>query len=70
MNIVIKTSQDLKRFLLAEMVETADGKREPQAAKAICNYAQQLYNITNLELKYANAKSKLGEQIKPVDFSE
>ena len=66
---VLKTSAELKTFMLEQMVSVADGTQEAQQSKAICNYAQQVYNLTNLELKFAVAKTKMGNaEIPPVQF--
>jgi hypothetical protein len=55
---MIKNTSDLRSFLLDQMVLVADGKQEANHAKSICNYAQQLYNVSNLELKYSEKKFK------------
>ena len=44
--------------MLDQMALVAGGQQEPDNAKAICNYAQQLYNVSNLELKYSEKKFK------------
>lgn len=65
----MKNSQELKAFMLEQMVSVANGSQEPTQSKAICNYAQQVYNLTNLELKFAQAKTKIGETaITSVEF--
>ena len=51
---------ELRSYLLAQMVEVAEGFQESGTAKAICNYAQQVYNTMNMELKHALAKDKIG----------
>jgi hypothetical protein len=55
---MIKNTSELRNFLLDQMALVADGKQENDHAKAICNYAQQLYNVSNLELKYSEKKFK------------
>lgn len=55
-----ENTTDLKRFLLEQMVNVAEGKQDPPQAKAICNYVQQIYNVTNLEVKYAAMRAKFG----------
>ena len=66
---VLKTSAELKTFMLEQMVAVAEGTQEPNQSKAICNYVQQVYNLTNLELKFAVAKTKMGTAaIPPVEF--
>jgi hypothetical protein len=65
----IKTTADLRAFLLEEMVHTAEGTREASTAKAVCNYAQQVYNTINLEMRHAHAKHKYGTaSLSPVSF--
>ena len=59
-NISLKTTADLRAFLLDEMVQTANGVREATTAKAVCNYAQQVYNTINLEMRHAHARNKYG----------
>lgn len=66
----IKTSADIRNFLLEQMGKVADGEQDVLAAKAVCNYAQQIYNTVNLEVKLAIAKekSKGDLNLKPVRF--
>jgi hypothetical protein len=62
-------TKELRAFLLRQMGLVATGTQRPDAAKAICNYAQQIYNTVNLEMKYATAKAKAGENpIGAVEF--
>ena len=58
-----KDTTSFKAFLLDQMVSVAKGDQEPATAKAICNYAQQIYNVCNLEMKYAAHKYKLGDAV-------
>lgn len=63
------STKELRAFLLEQMVEVASGRQAADSAKAICNYAQQVYNTINMELKVAQAKQRLGEaKVDPVDF--
>lgn len=63
------STADLRGFLLEQMIRVSEGLQEPLEAKAICNYAQQVYNTVNLEVRYAQAKSKIGgASISPVSF--
>ena len=65
----MKTSKDLRHFLVDQMEKMASGEVEAANAKGICNYAQQIYNTLNLEIKMALAKQKLvDQQVSPVDF--
>lgn len=67
----VESTTELRSFLLEQMVSVSEGAQDPAQAKAICNYAQQVYNTVNLEVRYAQAKAKVGEGgIKPVSFVE
>jgi hypothetical protein len=67
MSTRIKTTADLRAFLIEEMIATAQGMRESSTAKAVCNYAQQIYNTINMEIKYAHARAKHGAgKLEPV----
>ena len=61
-DVKLKSTADLRAFLLDEMIETANGRREASTAKAVCNYAQQVYNTINLEMRHAHARHKYGIQ--------
>ena len=68
---MIKNTSELRSFLLDQMALVADGKQEPNHAKSICNYAQQLYNVSNLELKYSEKKFKDPSfTLTPLDFEK
>ena len=54
----IATTADIRNFLIENMVKTAEGKIEVGQAKAMCNFAQQIYNTIKLELQYASMKEK------------
>lgn len=56
-----KSTAELRMFLLEQMVAISEGQQDPAQAKAICNYAQQIYNTVALEVKYSAAKLKAGE---------
>lgn len=65
-----KNTADLRRFLLEQMVKVASGEQDDKQAKAVCNYAQQVYNTVNLEMKFATAKRKAGDApITAVEFN-
>ena len=64
-----RNSAELRAFLLQQMCMVADGRQEPTDAKAICNYAQQIYNTLNMEIRHAASIKTLGDQpIKAVSF--
>lgn len=68
--VKLDTTADLRKFLLESMVKTANGDISAPTAKAVCNYAQQIYNTLNIEMKFAQARAKLGDvQVEPVDFT-
>jgi hypothetical protein len=51
------------------MLSVASGNQEAGQAKAICNYAQQVYNTVNLEMKFAMLNEKMdGKDVKAVGF--
>lgn len=60
MKNVPTNTAEIRQFLLEQMVETAAGKVEASAAKAICNFAQQVYNTVKLEMSFAQLKNKEG----------
>lgn len=66
----IKNSSDMRQFLIEQMTSTAEGKIEAGQAKAICNFAQQIYNTSQLEMKFAALKAKNGgKELEPVEWS-
>ena len=68
----IKSSADIRKFLLEQMSKVASGEQDILQAKAVCNYAQAIYNTINLEVKIAIATAKNGADItlKPVVFDD
>jgi len=60
----MKSTKDLRHFLLNQMQGIADGEIEINSAKGICNTAQQVYNTLNIELKVASARAKYGDDLK------
>jgi hypothetical protein len=66
----IATTADIRNFLIENMVKTAEGKIEVGQAKAMCNFAQQIYNTIKLEMQFATLRQadKIGD-IKPVTLS-
>lgn len=68
---VPKNTKELRGFLLEQMTHVADGSQDAMDAKAICNYAQQIYNTVNLEMRHAQAVQKMGDTpIEPVVFGD
>jgi hypothetical protein len=62
-------TKELRSFLLEQMLSVASGNQEAGQAKAICNYAQQVYNTVNLEMKFAMLNEKMdGKDVKAVGF--
>ena len=65
----MKSTKDMRNFLLEQMSGVACGTVEVSTAKGVCNLAQQVYNTMNIEIKHAQAQAKLGEsKITQVDF--
>jgi hypothetical protein len=66
----MRSSSDLRSFLVRQMEGVADGKVEVVQAKSVGYLAQQIYNTINLEIRIATAKAKYGDsfEIKSVDF--
>jgi hypothetical protein len=65
----MKSTKDMRNFLLTQMKSVAEGDVEISVAKGVCNLAQQVYNTMNIEIKHALAKQKLeGGEISKVDF--
>jgi hypothetical protein len=66
----IATTADIRNFPIENMVKTAEGKIEVGQAKAMCNFAQQIYNTVKLELQYASMlqADKIGK-IEPMSFA-
>ena len=65
---VVDTSS-LRQFLIKGMKDVVKGEMTTWQAKAACNFAQQIYNVTALEVKVTLAQEKLrGKQIQPVSF--
>ena len=67
----LATTADIRQFLIEQMVKTAEGKIEVGQAKAMCNFAQQIYNTVKLEMQYAamRQKDQIGK-IEPVRWVE
>lgn len=66
----MKDTRELRDFLINGMTGVMSGAISTNQAKAACNFAQQIYNVTLLEVKMAIAVEKLGEaaQIKAISF--
>jgi hypothetical protein len=50
----------MRDFLLTQMVAVVDGRQDHPTARSVCGYAQQVYNLLNIELKAANMLAKRG----------
>ena len=59
--MTMKSTKDMRTFLLDQMSAVAGGEVEVNTTKAVCNLAQQVYNTMNIEIKHAQAQAKLGE---------
>ena len=55
----LKSTKDLRNFLLDQMKGVATGTVDTYQAKGVCNLAQQVYNTINIEIKHAQAMEKL-----------
>jgi len=65
----METTKEMREFLIKQMQGVANGDVDATQGKAVCNFAQQIYNTVNLEIKYAVASEKLGDrQIESVEF--
>ena len=65
----MKSTKDMRTFLIDQMRSVADGDTDLGVAKGVCNLAQQVYNTMNIEIKHAVALDKLdGKGIVKVDF--
>jgi hypothetical protein len=65
----MKSTKEMRKFLLEQMSAVANGDQDIATAKGVCNYAQQVYNTMNIEIKHAQAQSKLEKgSIKEVAF--
>lgn len=63
----IETTADMKKFLIEQIGKVASGEVEPKKARAVCAIAQQVYNMSNLEMRAAHLSRKLeGREIEPV----
>ena len=68
---LIRDTKGLRAFLVEQMNAAATGQVDVQRAKAITNYAQQIYNTLNIELKSAVVRSKIGDvEIQSVTFDD
>lgn len=62
---VISDTRDLRNFLIREMVALSKGEIDAVRARHITNFAQQIYNTLNVELKAARL---LPKPVDPVGF--
>ena len=68
-NVDVVDTSSLRQFLIKGMKDVVNGQMTTWQAKAACNFAQQIYNVTALEVKVTLAQEKLrGKQINPVSF--
>lgn len=65
----IKSTKDLRAFLVSQLEGIADGKIAPENAKGIANISQQIYNTINLELRMSREKTKHGDNFKRTNVS-
>jgi hypothetical protein len=66
----LTNTQELRRFLLDKMKAAANGELNSEQSRSITNFAQQVYNTLNIEVKVAALAAKSPDQtIKPVDFN-
>jgi len=69
--MALKSTKDLRIFLVKQMEGVADGTIDTDRAKGVANLSQQLYNCVNLELKFAKAKAAdVDLKIDPVNFDD
>jgi hypothetical protein len=61
-------TKEMRDFLVAQMHGVANGLVQVDRAKATANLAQQVCNTFNIEIKMAEAKKRLGENIKNLEF--
>ncbi len=67
--MAIETSGDMRSFLISQMENVSEGKIEVNQAKAICNFAQQIYNTIQIEIKFSTIKHKTGESLEVIKWS-
>ena len=68
--VIPSSTAEMRQFLLEQMTNIAEGKLEANQAKAICNFAQQIYNTVKLEMAFAQLKVKLDvKQIEAVTWN-
>jgi hypothetical protein len=66
----IKSTADLRSFLIEQMAAVVSGETDASKAKSISNLAQQIYNSLNIEVKMAHARDKVGQDaIVPVELA-
>ena len=67
--IVVTDTSSLRKFLIAGMKDVMNGHITTWQAKAACNFAQQIYNVSALEVKVAIARQRVkADEIKTVSF--
>jgi hypothetical protein len=48
----MRNTQELREFLIANMLKVASGEQSATVARGVCAYAQQVYNTLHIEAKY------------------
>lgn len=65
----IRSTRELRDFLLEQMAGVASGEVDTARVKGITNIAQQVYNTMLIEVKVAKTRAEIGDDaIKPVAF--
>lgn len=68
----VQSTNDIRQFLIAQMEAVANGTQSPEQAKAICTYAQQLYNVTKLEIDFMKITDKVlsAPKVPAIEFKD
>lgn len=65
----IDSTKGLREFLVGQLESATSGEFDHQRAKAVANFAQQIYNTLNIEVRVAVARAKTeGLEVKAVAF--
>ena len=68
---VITDTKTLREFLVQQMSLAANGRVDAERGKTVANFAQQVYNTLNIEVRMAIAMAKLGDtKVEPVRFGD
>ena len=69
-NLNIRTTADLRSFLIDQMKAVVAGEADAAKAKSVSNLAQQVYNTLNIEVRMAVARERVGaDGVVPVDLA-